>query len=206
MVKVGNGEDQESGKDILPSRFHFPETSLSSPKVIAFYSFKGGAGRTLHLASYLFALLDASKEVEKKVTILVVDADLEAPGLTYWDKAENQQLRRDFLRYSITQNLAQFESLYRAYDLSWDADSFLKLVYWVCSQASVIDANEEIIDNLSREQIIANLEQLWGKNWYEIIVMRLIQQIGSMRRSQILRADSRQEILFGFFTMLLILR
>ena len=33
-------------------------------------------------------------------------------------------LRRDFLRYTITQNLSQFENLYRAYDLSWNQDSF----------------------------------------------------------------------------------
>jgi hypothetical protein len=72
-------------------------------------------------------------------------------------------LRRDFLRYSLTQNLAQFESLYQSYDLSWDADSFLKLVYWVCSQASVIGAHEEILDGLSREELVSDLEGLWGK-------------------------------------------
>lgn len=33
-------------------------------------------------------------------------------------------LRRDFLRYTITQNFSQFENLYRAYDLSWNQDSF----------------------------------------------------------------------------------
>ncbi|MBD2616575.1 ParA family protein [Nostoc punctiforme FACHB-252] len=72
-------------------------------------------------------------------------------------------LRRDFLRYAITQNLAQFESLYRPYDLSWDVDSFLKLVYWVCSQANVIEATEAEIDDLSKEEFVAKLEKLWGE-------------------------------------------
>ncbi|NJR76552.1 MAG: hypothetical protein HC773_29310 [Scytonema sp. CRU_2_7] len=72
-------------------------------------------------------------------------------------------LRRDFLRYAITQNIAQFESLYRSYDLSWDVDSFLKLVYWVCSQANVIDAVEAALDDLSREEFVAKLEKLWGE-------------------------------------------
>lgn len=72
-------------------------------------------------------------------------------------------LRRDFLRYAITQNIAQFESLYRSYDLSWDVDSFLKLVYWVCSQANVIEAVEAEIDDLSREEFVSKLEKLWGK-------------------------------------------
>ena len=72
-------------------------------------------------------------------------------------------LRRDFLRYAITQNTAQFESLYRSYDLSWDVDSFLKLVYWVCSQANVIGAVEAEIDDLSREEFVSKLEKLWGE-------------------------------------------
>ena len=83
----------------LSSKIRFPETSFSSPKIIAFYSFKGGVGRTLHLASYLFALLDASKERGKKLTILVVDADLEAPGLTYWNRTEKQQSTISFIDF-----------------------------------------------------------------------------------------------------------
>jgi cellulose biosynthesis protein BcsQ len=72
-------------------------------------------------------------------------------------------LRRDFLRYALSQNVAQFESLYRPYELIWNLDSFLKLVYWVCSQANVIDAREAEIDALSREEIIEKLQRLWGE-------------------------------------------
>lgn len=72
-------------------------------------------------------------------------------------------LRRDFLRYAITQNVGQFESLYSPYDLSWNVDSFLKLVYWVCIQAKVIAATEEKIDSLGREELVAELEKLWGE-------------------------------------------
>jgi hypothetical protein len=72
-------------------------------------------------------------------------------------------LRRDYLHYAITQNLQQFENLYCPYDLSWDADSFLKLVLWVCSQSEVIEIKESEIYNLGREELINALEQLWGK-------------------------------------------
>jgi cellulose biosynthesis protein BcsQ len=72
-------------------------------------------------------------------------------------------LRRDFLRYAITQNVAQFESLYHPYDLSWNVDSFLKLVYWVCSQANVIGASEEKVDSLGREELVTELKKLWGE-------------------------------------------
>ncbi len=72
-------------------------------------------------------------------------------------------LRRDFLRHILLQNMPQFEHLYKAYDLFWDVDSFLRLVYWICSQAQVIDADESTVSSLSRSQLIQELQKLWGK-------------------------------------------
>lgn len=51
---------------------------LDAPPIAAFYSFKGGVGRTTTLLATLGALLDRKKPGR----VLVVDADLEAPGLT----------------------------------------------------------------------------------------------------------------------------
>lgn len=55
-------------------------------KIIAFHSFKGGVGRTLHLAAMIKSLNDVikAKGIQKKV--LVIDGDLEAPGITFWEK------------------------------------------------------------------------------------------------------------------------
>ncbi|WP_158792764.1 ParA family protein [Granulicella sp. L60] len=53
-------------------------SSDDSPQIIAFYSFKGGVGRTTHLLAYLQALSSA----REKRSALVIDADLEAPGIT----------------------------------------------------------------------------------------------------------------------------
>jgi hypothetical protein len=79
-------------------------------------------------------------------------------------------LRRDFLRYAIDQNVGQFESLYRPYALSWDVDSFLKLVYWVCIQGGVIGTEEDKkdkedkMDSLGRQELVKELEEkLWGE-------------------------------------------
>jgi len=74
-------------------------TSLTAPAMVAFYSFKGGVGRTLHLAAYVFALLDAAKFQNQPITILVIDADLEAPGLTYWDQASHQPAFASFIDF-----------------------------------------------------------------------------------------------------------
>lgn len=78
---------------------HLPEPYTTSPEVLAFYSFKGGVGRTTHLAAYLFALLERSRKLEKPITVLVIDADLEAPGLTYWDRTEKQQPAVSFIDF-----------------------------------------------------------------------------------------------------------
>ncbi|MBI3361171.1 MAG: AAA family ATPase [Chloroflexi bacterium] len=51
------------------------ETKLSGPKVVTFYSFKGGVGRTTALALVALALARAGRRVA------AVDLDLEAPGL-----------------------------------------------------------------------------------------------------------------------------
>jgi AAA domain len=48
------------------------------PPVIAFHSFKGGVGRTTHAIALAFALQRKAQQ-----PILLIDADLEAPGLTF---------------------------------------------------------------------------------------------------------------------------
>ncbi len=55
-------------------------------KIIAFHSFKGGVGRTLHLAAMIKSLNEVIKEKGIQKKVLVIDADLEAPGITFWEK------------------------------------------------------------------------------------------------------------------------
>jgi hypothetical protein len=52
------------------------------PLVVAFYSYKGGVGRTLHLAALAKALSEHTRS--ERPRLLLVDADMEAPGLTWW--------------------------------------------------------------------------------------------------------------------------
>lgn len=55
------------------------ENNLPGSRIIAFHSYKGGVGRTLSLAAFLRQC--SEHYPEKK--ILVLDADVEAPGLTW---------------------------------------------------------------------------------------------------------------------------
>jgi cellulose biosynthesis protein BcsQ len=59
-----------------------PPLPTGMPPIFAFYSFKGGVGRTTHLLGFLQSLSS------RGLGALVVDADLEAPGLTYLVSAE----------------------------------------------------------------------------------------------------------------------
>lgn len=57
------------------------------PAVVAFHSFKGGVGRTLHALAFALALTKkegkGESSINNKRRVLLVDGDLEAPGLTW---------------------------------------------------------------------------------------------------------------------------
>lgn len=57
--------------------------------VLAFHSYKGGVGRTLSLLAFAKAWAELQPSGMKKV--LVVDSDIEAPGLTWFQNEEQEQ-------------------------------------------------------------------------------------------------------------------
>ncbi|ALZ75679.1 ParA family protein [Rheinheimera sp. F8] len=60
----------------VPNRFD------EGPDLVSFHSFKGGVGRTTALMTYVTACLRDVSPGNKK--ILIIDADLEAPGVSFW--------------------------------------------------------------------------------------------------------------------------
>lgn len=69
-----------------------PQPWRHGPRVVSFHSFKGGVGRTTALMTYVAARLQLS-DPERPLKVLVVDADLEAPGVTLWlDDASRPQV------------------------------------------------------------------------------------------------------------------
>jgi MinD-like ATPase involved in chromosome partitioning or flagellar assembly len=80
---VKNGETQftEVMNPVAPGR-PVPERFDKGPDLISFHSFKGGVGRTTALMTYVAACLRDVSPGDKK--ILVIDADLEAPGVSFW--------------------------------------------------------------------------------------------------------------------------
>jgi cellulose biosynthesis protein BcsQ len=92
-------ESQDSEDNSQEKNIQYPEPFTEKTNLVAFHSFKGGVGRTLHLSAYLFALLDRAKELNQAITLLIIDADLEAPGLTYLNANEAMQPEVSFIDF-----------------------------------------------------------------------------------------------------------
>lgn len=58
------------------------EKDLPGVPVIAFHSYKGGVGRTLSLLAFVKAWSEL-KDLKNPPKLLIVDADIEAPGITW---------------------------------------------------------------------------------------------------------------------------
>lgn len=73
-----------NGKSMPPpaSAVRVPQRFVGGPDMVSFHSFKGGVGRTTALMTYVTACMRETSPGAKK--ILVVDADLEAPGVSFW--------------------------------------------------------------------------------------------------------------------------
>ncbi|RYD72246.1 MAG: ParA family protein, partial [Sphingobacteriales bacterium] len=72
-----------------PLDFKMPVAFTDGPRIVSFHSFKGGVGRTTALMTYVTARLH-SAESQRPIKVLVVDADLEAPGITFWLDEKNR--------------------------------------------------------------------------------------------------------------------
>lgn len=94
------GEDEESKKKTLPLfkevyyqnnayKKEMFEQKLGGAQVMAFHSYKGGVGRTLSLLA--FAKAWVAKKPQGSNKVLIVDSDIEAPGLTWLQNEEKEQ-------------------------------------------------------------------------------------------------------------------
>lgn len=77
-----NGEKQQEVSD------------LPGAKVVAFHSYKGGVGRTLSVISVAKEIIEQFKGKKK---ILIVDSDIEAPGLTWLSKSQNPNVSISYM-------------------------------------------------------------------------------------------------------------
>ncbi|MVO86027.1 AAA family ATPase [Streptomyces sp. p1417] len=70
----------------LPLERPADESFADDVQLVAFHSFKGGVGRTVH------AVAMADTIAQRGGSVLLIDADLEAPGITWMHRAQGGQL------------------------------------------------------------------------------------------------------------------
>ena len=72
-------------------------------------------------------------------------------------------VRADYVQSAIKQNVAQYVSRFEPFRLVWTPETFLRLVYWICAKADIIDAKIDKADKLTMDELLDMLEKLWGK-------------------------------------------
>lgn len=73
-----------NNKELSNEFLNFPERETGIPNIHTFFSFKGGVGRTMLLTSLVRYFAQELKSDFSMPKILLIDADTEAPGLTWW--------------------------------------------------------------------------------------------------------------------------
>lgn len=72
-------------------------------------------------------------------------------------------VRADYVRQVIRQNVAQYLARFKPFALEWTPESFLRLSYWLCGHASIVEADPAKSEELTVSEILLSLEKLWGK-------------------------------------------
>ncbi|RUT09596.1 hypothetical protein DSM106972_000900 [Dulcicalothrix desertica PCC 7102] len=81
------------------SAIKLPEPYRENPNLLAFYSFNDGVEKTVNLVAYLLALLDKAKQLDNQIKVLVIDAALNTPGLTYWNINETDKSSISYINF-----------------------------------------------------------------------------------------------------------
>ncbi len=72
-------------------------------------------------------------------------------------------VREDYVQSAVRQNVGQFLGRYAPFKLEWNPESFLRLAYWLCALSKIVDNSTSQAETLSLENLLENLEPLWGK-------------------------------------------
>ncbi|MGK3143736.1 KGGVGR-motif variant AAA ATPase [Pantoea sp. C2G6] len=72
-------------------------------------------------------------------------------------------VRADYVQAVIKQNHSQYVSRFQQFRLEWTPETFLRLAYWICGKAGIIDANIEHAETKNLDSLLSELEKLWGK-------------------------------------------
>lgn len=180
------GEEKEHDKQIVPlfrnvlykkSAYYedMIEESLPGCPVIAFHSYKGGVGRTLSLLAFVKAW-SALSDVKETSRLLIVDSDIEAPGIT-WLTARDGQSSFSYLDLlEITQGMDSIEEIVdlvadKVTEMTFQVETDVKVVeHFVLPTYRYIEqlldmyaSPESIVVSYNKKFILAEILSMLGK-------------------------------------------
>ncbi|PEI03859.1 ATPase [Pantoea agglomerans] len=183
--------------------FKQPEQWADGPRFCAFHSFKGGVGRTTSLMTYASAALD-NANIKK---ILLIDGDLEAPGLTLWLDSENigRVTYTNFLEAiqfsegKFEETIDFFSKELRKSSISIDGNSKeIFVLPSALSLESIMDmpvTPDQISKNIDNPYILSDLLRLLGER-LEVDIILIDLRAGLSELSSPLIFDPRVEHYF----------
>lgn len=160
---------------------------LPGSPVLAFHSYKGGVGRTLSLLAFAKAWSEL-KPVKNPKRLLIVDADLEAPGITW-------------LTNSIVETRISFLDLL---DLAQEKDSIEEVLALVTDKLSdmtfTMETEKSLVEHVVlpayryKEQLIdmyASPESLADSYSKKYIISELLSRLGTKVNAELVLVDLR---------------
>lgn len=160
-----------------PQDAEYPEMFPTGPKIFAFHSYKGGVGRTLSALSFCRSLSKHKKD-GKPHRLLIIDADYEAPGIT-WLARE----RGSFEDFSLFDALALVHE-----EENWDAEVLEFIASKIQGERLRIPAEKALVEHFflpayrKEEQLLAipvmpkHMVQFIGREW---IIGEFLHKLGA---------------------------
>lgn len=71
-------------------------------------------------------------------------------------------IRKDLVTTAISQNSGQFIDRYKEFELKWNSEEVLRLVYWIVSPNLGLSDTPNDAYNMNEEELIRRLHRLWG--------------------------------------------
>lgn len=163
------------------------EKELPGVPVIAFHSYKGGVGRTLSLLAFVKAW-SALKDLKSTKKLLIVDADIEAPGITWLTSGEEEPVFSFLDLLEITQKQEHAEEV-----IDLIADKVSELTIKIETERSMV---EHIVLPTYRyiEQLLdmyASPESLALSYNKKYILAEVLSKLGEKMNAELVLVDLR---------------
>ncbi|HBA49670.1 MAG TPA: hypothetical protein DCZ91_18105 [Lachnospiraceae bacterium] len=157
--------------------------------VTAFHSYKGGVGRTLSLITFVRNMIE---EYQDRKRVLIVDSDIEAPGLTWLGQAQNGSVPISYLDI-LSIIGAKGEDDYIIENISHEVEKSV-----LTFQTDKIEVSQYFLPTYRKEEqlfdIYANPERIMAGESNKYIIVDVLSRLGAKLGVDMVLVDLRAGI------------